>query len=160
MKNINFYQSLIHALHGLASAVKRERNLRFHIVIANLICYFGCFYGLERLEWGLLAVTITLVIGAEIINTSIEKTVDTATREKRTDAKHAKDIGAAATLVTAVGALAVGVALFGNPDKIGQALQGIFTNPAAFAAALVLGILDILFLFLPVLITKKFRRKR
>lgn len=160
MKNTNFYQSLLHAIHGFASAVKRERNLRFHLVIANLICYFGYFYGLERLEWGLLAVTITLVIGTEVINTSIEKTVDTATRERRTDAKHAKDIGAAATLTTAVGALAVGIILFANSGRIGQALERIFTNPAALSSALVLGALDVLFLFLPVFITKKIRRKR
>ena len=54
MKNKKVIRSFYHAANGLINALKEERNLRFHIVIANLICIFAAFYGLDRLGWAIL----------------------------------------------------------------------------------------------------------
>lgn len=155
MKNTGFLQSLSHAAAGFWAAIKRERNLRFHLTVTNLLCVFAYHYGLGRTEWAALVLTITLVIGAELMNTAVEKAVDTATRQRRLDAKHAKDIAAAAVLTTAAGAVVIGLLLFGEPERLIKTLEKIFTTPGILVPVLFLVCLDLCFLFLPAWIKKR-----
>ena len=146
MKNSNFFESVGCAVNGIKAACRSERNLRFHISIANLICFFAAFYGLGRAEWAALVLTIVSVISAELFNTAVEKAVDTATTEFSPRAKLSKDAAAGAALVTAIGALFIGVCLFGDFEKITYALKIIFTDMRALAAAAALAAADIVFL--------------
>ena len=91
--------SFIYAITGIYNAIRTEFNLRFHLVIANLICIFAYFYDLERTGWAALVVTIFTVITAELINTAVERAVDTATTEISPTAKLAKDASAGAVLM-------------------------------------------------------------
>lgn len=134
------------AISGILSAIKTERNLRFHIVIANLICVFAYFYGITRAEWAMLILTAFLVISAELFNTALEAAVDTATDEIKESARLAKDVAAGSVLVLAIASLFVGFCLFGDGKKIGAALVHIFSHPQILVPCLVLGALDILFL--------------
>lgn len=138
--------SFYHALEGFFEAVRCERNMRIHIVIANLIIVFAYFYGLSNFEWAVLLVCIGMVMSAELFNTGIERAVDTATREILPTAKAAKDVSAAAVLVLAVASVLVGVCLFGDFEKILETLIHIFTTAKILIPCLILGILDILFL--------------
>ncbi len=138
--------SFYYALCGCLWAVRNEKNMRFHIVIANLIVVFAYFYGLSRSEWATLILSVGLVISAELLNTGIEKAVDTATEEIKPLAKVAKDVSAAGVLVMAVASILVGVCLFGNFNRIQATLIHIFTNIKILIPCLVLGIFDILFL--------------
>ena len=113
---------------------------------ANLICVFAYFYGISKIEWAILAICIFAVISAELTNTAIERCVDTATTEIKPTAKLAKDAAAGAVLVTAIGAVLVGVCLFGDFGKISATLIHIFTKPEILIPCLVLGVLDIVFL--------------
>ena len=135
-----------YALSGILSAIKTERNLRFHIVIANLIAVFAYFYGITRAEWAALIIAAFSVICAELVNTAIEAAVDTATTQIPPSAKLAKDVAAGAVLVTAVASVLVGVCLFGNLEKISATLIHIFTTPKILVPCLVLGVADIIFL--------------
>ena len=135
-----------YALEGIFSAIRSEKHLRFHIVIANLICVFAKCYGIEKAEWAVLLLCIFAVISAELMNTAIEKAVDTATSDIKPIAKLSKDASAGAVLVLCIGAVLVGVCLFGNLEKIGTTLVHIFTNIRILIPCLVLGILDIVFL--------------
>ena len=153
MKNTSFLKSLYHALRGFRDALRRERNLRVHTVVANLICFFAVHYKISRTEWAILITVIGLVIACELLNSAVEKAVDTATHERRADAMHAKDFGAAATLVGAVCALGTGIAIFGNIEKITTALKLIFTTPASLIILAVLAAADLKILFI------NFRRK-
>lgn len=147
MKNKNFIKSLLHAFDGIISALRTERNMRFHFVIANLICIFAAFYGLSKPEWAILIFVIISVMTAELINTAVENAVDTATEEIKTTAKTAKDAAAGGVLLTSVGAVITGIFLFGNPSIIADTLKTIFTDLKILIPCLIIGILDILFLF-------------
>ena len=138
--------SFRYAIEGIISAIRSEAHLRFHIVIANLICVFAKYYGISNIEWAVLLLCIFAVISAELINTAIEKAVDTATSEIKPVAKLSKDAAAGAVLVLCIGAVLVGLCLFGNFTKIGATLIHIFTNVRILIPCLVLGILDIVFL--------------
>ncbi len=135
-----------YAISGIIKAIKTERNLRFHLVIANLIVIFAGFYGISRLEWAMLLLMISLVISAELINTAIENTVDTATDKISKTAKLAKDAGAGAVLVLAVMSVVLGFILFGDFEKIANTLTVIFTSARILIPCLALGIFDICFL--------------
>lgn len=140
--------SFLYATAGIFKSIKTEVNLRFHIVIANLIFIFAYFYGLDNAEWALLILTAFAVISLELVNTAIERTVDTATCEILPTAKLAKDAAAGAVLVMAAASLLVGICLFGNASRICDALGRIFFDAKNLALCLIIGVLDILFLLL------------
>ena len=147
-KNNCFLKSLGYAIKGFWDALHYERNLRFHFCVGNLICFFAWFYGISSVEWAVLLLTVGFVISAELFNSAVEMAVDTATSEIRPEAGHAKDYGAAATLVSAFFSVAVGIALFGNITKIINALTGIFTSVKGIAILVVLIIIDLKVLLL------------
>lgn len=137
--------SFYHAVEGIFGAIRREGHLRFHIMIAALISIFAHFYGISRIEWAILIVAISLVIGAELINTAIEQSVNTATTEIKPSAKLAKDAAAGAVLVFAVIAVLVGICLFGDISKIAETLKLIFTTPKILTPCLLAGVLLLIF---------------
>ena len=90
--------------------------MKIHI-FAALCVLLACFlFDVSKIEFLILAITITLVLGAEIINTAIEATIDMSTNHYHPLAKIAKNASAGAVLVTAVNALLVGYIIFW--DKI------------------------------------------
>lgn len=143
LKNKSFIKSVYHAVCGFYNALKHERNLRVHVCIGNLICYFAYFFKISRPEWAILLTVIGIVITAELLNSAVEKAVDTATHEIRTDAMHAKDFAAAATLVSAIFAVLTGIALFGDVGKIISALTAIFTSWRALVVLFIILVIDI-----------------
>lgn len=69
--------------------------------------------GFGRIEWLILIITLSLVLVTELLNTVVEVVVDLAVKEKLLpEAKLAKDVAAAAVLLTALFALGIGVLLF------------------------------------------------
>lgn len=138
--------SFYYAFEGFFTAIRYEKNLRFHLVIANLIAVFAYFYGISRMEWALLILCIGAVISAELFNTALERAVDTATSDILPKAKLAKDAAAAAVLIFAIAAVLVGVCLFGDVQRIGETLVHIFTAPKILVPCLILGTADLLFL--------------
>lgn len=139
--------SFIYAISGIYNAIRTEFNLRFHLVIANLICIFAYFYDLDRAGWAVLVVTIFTVISAELVNTAVERAVDTATTEISPTAKLAKDAAAGAVLASGIGAVLVGICLFGDARWIYDALYRIFSDAKVLVPCLLVGVIDLIFLF-------------
>jgi len=137
--------SFYHAFEGIFGAIRREAHLRFHIMIAILIMIFAYFFGISKTEWAVLLIDIGIVISLELVNTAIEKAVDTATQEILPTAKLSKDAGAGAVLVMAITSLFVGICLFGNLEKIKNTLILIFTTPTILIPCLFIGALLLVF---------------
>ena len=137
--------SFYHALQGIWNSVIREAHLRFHIMIAVLISIFAYFYGISRVEWAVLILTIASVISAELFNTAIEQAVNTATEEIKPSAKLAKDAAAGAVLVLAVFSIFVGICLFGNGDRILATLKTVFTTVKILVPCVLAGFLLLIF---------------
>ena len=74
----------------------------------------GFFFGLSRIEWGLVVFAITLVWTAEAVNTAIESVVDLVSPERHPVAGRAKDAAAGAVLAAAIGAALIGACVFGS----------------------------------------------
>ncbi len=159
MKNTSLITSFSHAVRGFVDAFKRERNLRIHIAVADLIIPFAVVYGLDRNGFAVLVIAIMVVISAELFNSAVEKAVDTATKEYRADAKHSKDFAAAATLVCAVGAVLCGVCLFTETAKIAATLIAIFTDIRWLSLFAVIFTADIFIVFYPLFMKKHFKNR-
>ena len=106
-------QSFGHALAGLRQGWSTEPNLRLHSLATFVALTLGVWLGLAPLEWAVLALTIGLVVSLELVNTALEAVVDLCSPGRHELARRAKDVAAAAVLVAALAALAVGLALFG-----------------------------------------------
>jgi len=101
-------RSFGHAYRGMISAVRTQRNMRFHVVAAVAVLVASLLVGASRLELAILVLTILLVFITEMFNTALEFVVDLVTGEYHPLAKLAKDVSAGAVLVSSVGAVLVG----------------------------------------------------
>lgn len=140
----SFIVSLYNAFCGIKKSFLTERNLRVHFAFGNLIMIFAYFYGLSRVEWAVLLLTVALVFCAELINTAIEDAVDTATDEICESAKSSKDAAAGGVLFSAIVSVIVGFLLFFDVRKITDTLSLIFMTPAILIPCLIVGIIDII----------------
>lgn len=104
--------SFKYAIEGIINAIKTERNLKIDIIIMILVIIAGIYYKLSTGEWIACIVLFAIVIAAELLNTSIETTVDMISPGENKNAKKAKDIAAGAVLIIAVGAAIIGMLIF------------------------------------------------
>jgi len=101
-------RSFEHAYRGMVSAVRTQRNMRFHVFAAVAVLVVSLLVGVSELELAVLVLTIVVVFVTEMLNTSMEFVVDLVTTEYHPLAKLVKDISAGAVLVSSVGAVLVG----------------------------------------------------
>ena len=105
-------RSVRFALRGLGVMLRSQHNAWLHagatvgVVIGGLVC------SLSRWEWCALVLAIVAVWTAEALNTAFEFLADVASPEFHPLVEKAKDVAAGAVLVTATGALALGLILF------------------------------------------------
>ncbi|MEK6189871.1 MAG: diacylglycerol kinase family protein [Carnobacterium alterfunditum] len=101
-KNAAFLDSFKYAFKGILTAFQEERNMRSHILIGSVVLILCVFLNLVINEWLWVIFSIFLVIIMEVWNTVIENVVDLATGGQcHPLAKKAKDMAAAAVLLTA-----------------------------------------------------------
>ena len=89
-----------------------EPNARLHALAAVLTVVLGAVMRLSALEWALVALAIALVLAAEAVNTGLEALADAAVPARHPHVAAAKDLGAAAVLIAALGAVAVAACVF------------------------------------------------
>jgi len=107
-KPSGFIGSLNCAIEGILWAVKTQRHMLFHLVAAIMVMVMALLLRLTLHEFALLALAITLVLFAELVNTAIEVVVDLVSPEFHPLAQRAKDVAAGAVLLASVGAIVLG----------------------------------------------------
>jgi diacylglycerol kinase (ATP) len=105
-------RSFVFAGRGLRALIVREHNARLHALAAVLVIAAGVSLRVDIAGWALLALAIALVLGAEAFNAALESLADAVAPEPNALVGRAKDLGAAAVLVSAIGAAAVGGCVF------------------------------------------------
>lgn len=104
--------SFKYAFEGVHRELKEEQNLKIHILIMILVIIAGFILRISPIEWIICIILFGFVIALELINTAIELTVDLAMPEIHPKAKAAKDIAAAAVLVSAFCSVIIGLIIF------------------------------------------------
>ncbi|MED4016494.1 diacylglycerol kinase family protein [Sutcliffiella cohnii] len=105
-------KSFFFALEGFMYVLKKERNIKIHIIIAIFMILLSLYLNISKIEWVVLFLIIGGMVVIEIINTAIENVVDLVTEDFHPLAKIAKDVAASAALVFAVVAVVVGIILY------------------------------------------------
>ena len=105
-----FIKSFAYAFTGIYVAFRSERNLKIHFTAMCLAIILGLYLDLSLLEWGFIVFSIGFVFVAEFFNTAIERLGNEAAHGEQSQAiKNAKDISAAAVLLSALTALVIGI---------------------------------------------------
>ena len=108
-----FSDALKHGFEGIGYSVKTQRNFRYQLVIFCIVIIAAWFFQLTSLEFAVILALSALVLSMEIMNTAVEKTVDSFTQGKKHEtAKIAKDAAAGAVVMAVLFSIAVGIIIF------------------------------------------------
>lgn len=109
---IRYWKSLGHAVRGIIYAAKNEHNVIIMILATITVVGVGIYFNISVAEWLFCITMIGLVLGAEMINSSLEAVVDLVTTEIHPLAKIAKDCASSASLIFSLTAFTGGLIIF------------------------------------------------
>ena len=115
-----FLKCFVYAFRGIVFCLANERNMREHLCFT--VYMFGYltvydFFDVSRTGFAVLFALCALVMSLEAVNTAVERAVDlTAKGEISPLAKVAKDSCAGAVLISAIAAVAAGIAMLWQPE--------------------------------------------
>lgn len=109
MKNESFPRRVSCAMAGIRSALQSERSLRTQMMFAAAVLPALLILRPALIWWGLVGLTVALVLAAELFNTALENLIDHVHPEQHPRIKVVKDCAAGAVLVLSVGAVWVGL---------------------------------------------------
>jgi diacylglycerol kinase (ATP) len=105
-------QSFGFAIKGLQTLFVTQANARVHALAIVVVTALGFYFNINKNEWCSVVLAFSLVLSAEALNTAIEFVVDLVSPQYHPLAGKAKDVAAAAVLITAMGAVIVGLIIF------------------------------------------------
>jgi len=105
-------KSFGYAINGLKTVYKTEHNLWIHTLALAVVVLLGFFLNISCTEWVLIVIASGVVLSSEILNSAIEYIADFVSPDYSELVGKAKDIAAAAVLVTALMSLVVGGIIF------------------------------------------------
>lgn len=100
------------AVAGLRYAFNTQPNFKFHIVALLVVSVSGWYVDLSRSEWLWIIAAVAMVLVAELLNTAIEVLVNLVSPAYHIKAGIVKDTAAAAVLIAAFAAAAIGLIIF------------------------------------------------
>jgi diacylglycerol kinase len=107
-------RSFRHAGRGVWR-LRNEPNARIHLLATAFALIAATVARLSTIEWALIVSAVALVLAAEALNTAVERLADALMPERHPLVGAAKDLGAGAVLIAAVGAAIIGVLVLGPP---------------------------------------------
>ena len=105
-------QSFGFAFKGVATLIKTQPNARIHLLAILLVTVAGYLLKVSMTEWCFIVIAFAMVLAAEAFNTAVEFVVDLTSPDYHPLAGKAKDVAAAAVLITAIGAAIIGIIIF------------------------------------------------
>ncbi|MBU0677150.1 MAG: diacylglycerol kinase family protein [Verrucomicrobia bacterium] len=101
------------AFVGIWTMLKSQQNAWVHACATVGVVFAGIFFGVSAAEWCWLVLAIMAVWTAEALNTAFEFLADVASPDFHPLVKHSKDVAAGAVLISAIGAVAIGLLVLG-----------------------------------------------
>jgi diacylglycerol kinase (ATP) len=103
-----------YSMAGIKAAYQNEDAFRQEVTMAVVLIPLAIYLGDTAITKALMIGSVLLVIIVELLNSSIEATVDRISLENHDLAKRAKDIGSAAVLLSLINLVVVwGLLIFG-----------------------------------------------
>ncbi|MFT5033680.1 MAG: diacylglycerol kinase [Bermanella sp.] len=101
-----------HALRGLLVLLREQHNARIHVGTTLLVLICGVLLELSRNEWIIVTLLIGWVLSMEAFNSALEYLCDLVSREEHPLITKAKDVAAAAVLLSALTAAVIAMLIF------------------------------------------------
>lgn len=101
------------AFAGVGTMLKSQQNAWIHAIATIVVVAAGFVFDLTPSEWSWLVLAIVAVWTAEALNTAIEFLSDVTSPEFHPLVKKAKDVAAGAVLISAIGAIIIGLLVMG-----------------------------------------------
>ena len=92
---------------GTLAAFKHEDAFRQEVILSTILIPLAIYLGQTVIEQALMIASILLIIIVELLNSSVEATVDRISVKRHKLSKRAKDIGSAAVFFSLVNAAVV-----------------------------------------------------
>jgi diacylglycerol kinase (ATP) len=96
-----------YSIAGTLAAFKHEDAFRQEVILAAILTPVAIFYGETAIDQALMISSLLLIIIVELLNSSIEATVDRISVKHHKLAKRAKDIGSAAVFFSLINAAVI-----------------------------------------------------
>ena len=93
-----------YSVAGTLAAFKHEDAFRQEVILSIVLIPLAIYLGQTPIEQALMITSILLIIIVELLNSSVEATVDRISVKRHKLAKRAKDIGSAAVFFSLVNA--------------------------------------------------------
>ena len=100
------------AFRGLRRAVRSQPSLAVHLAAAVAVVAAAAGFRVAAWEWAALTMAIGLVVVAEVFNTAVESLARGPGSRRHPRLRDALDMSAAAVLVAAATAVALGLIVF------------------------------------------------
>lgn len=109
---IRLIRSFRYAASGILVCFKTQPNFRIHVLAATAAVIAGAGLQINRLQWSIITICISMVLLTELLNTAIEKICDHVNPSHHPQVKIIKDMAAGAVLVAAVMSIIAGALIF------------------------------------------------
>lgn len=104
--------SIKNALRGIRFCVVFERNFRIQVIVALVAFLLGVLFNISTIEWFVILICSGIVIGLEMVNTTIEKLSNLITETIHPQIKQIKDIAAGAVGLVSIISMIIGFIIF------------------------------------------------
>lgn len=104
--------SFKNSFNGLKVAFFEEQSFKIQAITALVVFILMFSLPLHHIEKAILVLAVMFVLGLELLNSQIERALDTAQFDHNPKIKDIKDLSAGAVLVASVGALIIGLFIF------------------------------------------------
>ncbi|TVV43947.1 diacylglycerol kinase family protein [Thalassolituus sp. C2-1] len=105
-------QSFGYAFSGLVYMLRTQPHAQVHLLAVVVVVSAGCLTGLAPTEWVVLILSMALVLSLEAMNTALEALADALHPSHHPLVGKAKDLAAAAVLVSALASVIIGTLIF------------------------------------------------
>jgi diacylglycerol kinase (ATP) len=106
-------RSIRFAIRGLILMLRSQHNAWVHAAATVFVVVCGIAFKLTAGEWCFITVAVVAVWTAEALNTAFEIMCDVASPDFHPLVEKSKDVAAGAVLVSALGAVLIGILVFG-----------------------------------------------
>ena len=96
-----------YSIAGTLAAFKHEDAFRQEVILTAILTPIALYYGETAIDQALMISSLLLIIIVELLNSSIEATVDRISIKHHKLAKRAKDIGSAAVFFSLINAAVI-----------------------------------------------------
>jgi len=103
------------AFSGIWQAIKKERNIKIHLAFTILVILVGLYFNIAKVEWLALIIIISLVLAAEIMNSSIEELCNLLKEKLNLEFSETtliRNFSAGAVLILALASVILGLLIF------------------------------------------------